>query len=95
VGLVVAAAGYLLSGWLRTRAVTGTLTALVLASFLMTLFARVFHWPAVLLQLSIFEQYGTPLVDGLRLPRVIGLLAVAGATVTLATVRFVRKDIAR
>jgi ABC-2 type transport system permease protein len=93
VGLVVASAGYLFSGWLHTRAVTGTLIALVIASFLITLLARVFHWPEVLLQLSIFEHYGAPLVDGLRLPRVFGLLLVAGATLTLATLRFARKDV--
>jgi len=93
VGLVVASAGYLFAGWLRTRAVTGTLIALVLASFLITLFARLFHWPDALLQLSIFEQYGTPLVDGVRLPHVLGLLGAAGAMLTLATVRFARKDL--
>src|SRR5262249_17929950 len=70
VGLVVASAGYLLSGWLRARAVTGTLTALVMASFLITLLARLFRWPDALLQLSIFEHYGAPLVDGLRVPHV-------------------------
>jgi len=95
VGLVVASAGYLFSGWLRTRAVTGTLIALVIASFLITLLARVFHWPDILLQLSIFEHYGAPLVDGLRLPRVFGLTGVAGAMLTLATIRFTRKDIDR
>src|SRR6185295_1700414 len=93
VGLVVASAGYLFAGWLRTRAVTGALTALVLASFLITLLARLFHWPDILLQLSIFEHYGTPLVDGLRLPHVFGLLCVAGAMLTAATVRFARKDL--
>ena len=93
VGLVVAAAGYLFSGWLRTRAVTGALIALVLASFLLTLFARLFHWPDALLQLSIFEHYGAPLVDGLRMPHVAGLVGVALATQTLATIRFARKDL--
>src|SRR5262249_31407764 len=94
VGLVVASAGYLLSGWLRARAVTGALTALVIASFLVTILARLFRWPDALLQLSVFEHYGAPLVDGLRVPQAIGLLAVAGALLTAATVRFTRKDIA-
>jgi polyether ionophore transport system permease protein len=93
VGLVVAAAGYLFSSWLQTRAVTGTLIALVLASFLITLLARLFQWPDAVLQLSMFEHYGAPLVDGLRLPRVLGLFGVAGATLSAATVRFARKDI--
>ena len=95
VGLVVASAGYLFSGWVRSRAVTGTLIVMVIASFLITLLAPLFHWPDALLQLSIFEQYGAPLVEGLRLPRMLGLLGVVGATLTMATVRFTRKDIAR
>jgi ABC-2 type transport system permease protein len=95
VGLVVASAGYLFSGWLRSRAVTGALIALVIASFLITLLAPLFHWPDALMQLSIFEHYGTPLVDGLRWSRVFGLLGGAGAMLTTATIRFTRKDIAR
>lgn len=93
VGLVVASAGYLLSGWLRTRALTGILIALVIGSFLITLLARLFHWPDVVLRLSIFEHYGAPLVDGLRLLRVLGLLGVAAAMLATATLRFTRKDI--
>ena len=93
VGLVVASAGYLFAGWLRTRAVTGILIALVIASFLITLLARIFQWPDLLLQLSIFEHYGAPLVDGVRLPHVFGLLGVAAAALTMATARFTRKDI--
>jgi ABC-2 type transport system permease protein len=95
VGLVVLAVGYLLSGWLRTRATTGALSALVLCSFVITLLTPIFHWPEVFLQLSIFTQYGAPLVDGLRLSRVAGLLAVAGVMITTATWRFTRKDLIR
>jgi ABC-2 type transport system permease protein len=95
VALVVLSAGYLFSGWLRTRATTGAVSALVLASFVVTLLAPIFHWPDVLRQLSIFEQYGAPLVDGLSLPRMAGLLAVAAATITAATWRFMHKDLVR
>ena len=95
VGLVVAAAGYVLSGWLRSRAVTGTLIALVIASFLTTLLAPLFHWPEAVRQLSIFEHYGAPLIEGLRIPHMLGLLSVMGVMLTVATVRFIRKDIAR
>lgn len=95
VGLVVLAAGYLVSGWLRTRATTGTISALVIASFVVALLAPIFHWSDILRQLSIFEQYGAPLVDGLRLSHVAGLLVVAGAEVTAATWRFTRKDLIR
>jgi ABC-2 type transport system permease protein len=95
VGLVVGSIGYLLAGWLRTHAVTGILIAFVLASFVLRLLAPLFHWPLALLQLSIFEQYGAPLVDGLHPGRVIGLLAVATAALTAAVFRFERKDLTR
>jgi ABC-2 type transport system permease protein len=95
VGLVVAAVGYLLSGWLRTPAVTGILIALLLSSLTLTLLGTLFSWPKILLQLSIFDQYGAPLVDGLRVSNTLALLAVAAAALAIATLRFARKDIAR
>jgi ABC-2 type transport system permease protein len=95
VGLVVTSIGYLLAGWLRTRAVTGILIAFVLASFVLTMLAPLFHCPLALLQLSIFEQYGAPLVDGLKRGPVLGLLGVATATLAAAVVRFERKDLTR
>jgi hypothetical protein len=54
-----------------------------------------FHWPQALLQLSIFEQYGAPLVDGLQRGRVLGQLAVATATLAVAIVRVEGKDLIR
>jgi polyether ionophore transport system permease protein len=95
VGLVVASIGFLLGGWLRVRAMTGILIALVLASFALTLLAPLFHWPWALLQLSIFEHYGAPLVDGLNVGRVLGQIGVATATFAAAVVRFERKDLTR
>ena len=92
-GLVVVAIGYLLGGRLRMRAMTGILIALVLASFVLTLLAPLFHWPRALLQLSIFEHYGAPLVDGLHGGRVLGQLGVVTATFAAAVVRFERKDL--
>jgi ABC-2 type transport system permease protein len=95
VGLVVAAVGYLLSGWLRTAAVTGILIGLLLASFLLNLLGPPFHLPRILMQFSIFEAYGAPLVDGLRVSSTLGLLGVAAAALAIATVRFARKDLGR
>ena len=95
IGMVVAAAGYLLSGWLHSKSVTGVLTGLLLTSFVVSLLGPLFQWPTSLMQLSIFEQYGMPLATGLQPARVAGLLAVAAAVVTAASVRFSRKDLVR
>jgi ABC-2 type transport system permease protein len=95
VGLVVGSIGYLLAGWLRPRVMTGIVMALVLASFVLTLLAPLFHWPQALLQLSIFEQYGAPLVDGLKRASVLEQLAVATALLAAAVIRFERKDLTR
>jgi putative exporter of polyketide antibiotics len=75
--------------------VTGILIALVLASFVLTLLGPIFQWPRTLMQLSIFEQYGAPLVDGLKRDRVLGQLGIAAATLAAAAVRFERKDLTR
>jgi ABC-2 type transport system permease protein len=95
VGMVVAAAGYLLAGWLHSKSVAGILTGLLLTSFVVTLLGPLFQWPTSVMQLSIFEQYGTPLVTGLQPVRVAGLLAVAAAVLTGAALRFGTKDLVR
>ena len=93
IGLIVGSIGYLLAGWLRTRIVTGILIALVLASFMLTLLAPLLHWPRAVLHLSIFEQYGSPLIDGVDPIRVLGQLGFAALTLTAALARFSTKDI--
>ena len=95
IGMVVAAAGYLLAGWLRSKSVTGILTGLLLASFVVSLLGLLFQWPASVMRLSIFEQYGTPLVTGVDPVRVARLLAVAAVALTGAAVRFATKDLVR
>jgi ABC-2 type transport system permease protein len=95
IGMIVAAAGYLLAGWLHSRTVTGILTGLLLGSFIVTLLGPLFKWPPLVMQLSIFEQYGTPLVTGLQPLRVAGLLGVAAAVLAAATARFASKDLIR
>jgi polyether ionophore transport system permease protein len=94
IALLVVAVGYLLSGWLRTAAVTGTLTSWLVGSFLVTLLGPLFKWPATVLRLSLFEHYGTPLVDGLHVRDTLGLLVLAAGTLVIATVRFATKDLA-
>jgi ABC-2 type transport system permease protein len=94
IALVVASVGYLLSGWLRSGAVTGVLATLLALSFLDELVGAIFKWPDWVVQLSLFERYGTPFTKGLDWTNVVALLAVAAGALAIAIWRFSQKDIA-
>ena len=93
-GLLIAALGYLASGWLRTAADTGLLSFVLAAWFFISFIGPELQLPDATLRLSAFYYYGTPLLHGLQLTSVLGVLAVAAAALGLGTLRFVRKDIA-
>ncbi len=92
-GLLVAAIGYLASGWLRTAADTGLLSFILLTWFFITFIGPELKLPDATLRLSPFYYYGTPLLHGLELTSVVGLVAVAAVALGLGALRFVRKDI--
>ena len=94
-GLLVAAIGYLLSGWLRTALDTGLLSFLLVIWFFISDIGPGLHWSDATLRLSAFYYYGTPLLHGLALGNMLGVLAVGIVALALASVRFVRKDIGR
>lgn len=94
-GLLVAAIGYLLSGWLRTVVDTGLLSFLLVIWFFISYIGPELNWPDATLRLSAFYYYGTPLLYGLPLGDMLGVLAVNIVALALASVRFVRKDIGR
>ena len=94
-GLLVAAIGYLLSGWLRTALDTGLLSFLLVAWFLISFIGPGLHWPDATLRLSAFYYYGTPLLNGLPLLDMLGVVAAGLVALGLASLRFVRKDIGR
>jgi ABC-2 type transport system permease protein len=92
-GLLVAAIGYLASGWLRTAADTGLLSFLLAAWFFISFIGPELKLPDATLRLSAFYYYGTPLLHGLQLTSVLGVIAVAAVALGLGALRFVRKDI--
>ncbi len=94
-GLLVAAIGYLLSGWLRTAVDTGLLSFLLVIWFFISFIGPELNWSDAALRLSAFYYYGTPLLHGLPLGDMLGVLAVSIVALVLASVRFVRKDIGR
>jgi len=94
-GLLIAAIGYLLSGWLRTAVDTGLLSFLLVIWFFISYIGPELSWSDATLRLSAFYYYGTPLLHGLPLLDMLGVLAVAIVALALASVRFARKDIGR
>jgi ABC-2 type transport system permease protein len=94
-GLLVAAIGYLFSGWLRAAVDTGILSFLLVIWFFISFVGPDLNWPDAVLHLSALYYYGTPLLHGLPLGDMLGVLAVAIVALALATVRFVQKDIGR
>lgn len=94
-GLLVAALGYLFSGWLRTAVDTGLLSFLLVIWFFISFVGPDLNWPDTVLRLSILYYYGTPLLHGLPLLHMLGILAVSIVALALASTRFVSKDIGR
>jgi ABC-2 type transport system permease protein len=93
-GLLMAALGYLFSGWLRTAIDTGLLSFLLVIWFVISFIGPELKIPDAVLRLSAFYYYGTPLSDGFPLGDMLIVLAVAAVALVLASVRFTRKDIA-
>lgn len=94
-GLLIAAIGYLLSGWLRTVIDTGLLSFLLVIWFVITFIGPELNWSETTLRFSAFYYYGTPLVHGVPVGDMLLILAVAIVALAVAAVRFMRKDIAR
>ena len=94
-GLLIAAIGYLASGWLRRAADTGLVSFLLAFWFFISFVSPELKWPDATLRLSAFYYYGTPLLHGLQIADMLGLVVVGLAALTLASVRFMRKDIGR
>jgi len=92
-GLLVAAVGYLAAGWMRTAADTGLLSFLLLIWFFISFIGPELQLPDATLRLSPFYYYGSPLLHGLALTSLFGLVAVAAIALGLGALRFVRKDI--
>ena len=93
-GLLIASIGYLAAGWLRTAADTGLLSFVLAAWFFISFIGPELKLPDATLRLSAFYYYGTPLLHGVQVTSVVGILAVAALALAVGVARFVRQDIA-
>ncbi|MGH2469084.1 MAG: hypothetical protein ACRDGF_03345, partial [Chloroflexota bacterium] len=91
--LLIAALGYLGSGWLRTAADTGLLSLVLLVWLFVAFIGPDLSWPGALLRLSPLYDYGHLLTHGVSVAASLSLLALAGLALSLATARFARKDV--
>ena len=88
----VACLGALLSGWLRSGAVSTLLLVFVVSSFVLSFIGPGLRWPDALISLSLFDAYGSPLVDGWQWGPMLVVLALSLAMLAAATLRFRQKD---
>lgn len=91
---LAAAVGFGLSAWQPGPAV-GLLSGLVIISYLMDLLGPVLKLPDWLVNLSIFRQYGKPVVTGPNWPSLIVMLVLAAVMVGLAVLRFEKRDLVK
>ena len=72
---------------------SGLLSFLLLIWFFISFIGPELKWPDATLRLSPFYYYGTPLLHGLPLASVLGVIADSAVAMSLGALRFVRKDI--
>lgn len=90
--IIVAAAGFGLAAVGPRWAIT-VLSTLVVVSFLADLLASLFKLPDWVSKLSIFRQYGQPIINGLdALPQLV-ILSLSAVFIALAIFRFSQRDI--
>lgn len=92
-GILIGGIGYLAGGWLRTAAETGLLSVILAAWFFITFIGPDLQWPDAAMRVSALYYYGKPLVDGIPIANIVGLLAVGLVALAVGTLRFARKDI--
>ena len=93
--LVIAALVALLAGRLTSGAIAGIVGAVIIVSFVAELLAPLLDLPGWVINLSLFHQYGNPVIDGPNWGPWSALTIVAATLFALGLARFVRADLQR
>jgi ABC-2 type transport system permease protein len=91
--LVTASLVYALAGLIPPGAVIGIMSAFLGVSFLADLLKTLLKLPDWVVNLSIFHQYGNPLLDGLNGGAFVGMLLVALALLAVGGWQFSARDV--
>jgi len=93
--LITASLVFALAGLLPPSLVIGIMSAFLAVSFLADLLRNLLNLPDWALNLSMFHQYGSPVLTGLNWGGFAGMLVVAAALLALSGWQFSARDIDR
>ncbi len=93
--LVTASVVYALAGLVPPGLVIGIMAVFLAVSFVADLLRTLLHLPEWVVNLSIFHQYGTPMLTGVSWGGFVGLLLVAAVLLALGGWQFSVRDLDR
>lgn len=93
--LITAALVYALASLISPGAVIGIMTAFLAISYLAEVLQSFLKLPSWVLNLSMYHQYGAPLLSGLNWVAFVGMLVVAAALLALGVWQFTIRDLDR
>jgi ABC-2 type transport system permease protein len=93
--LITASLVYALAGLMPPGAIMGIMSVFLGISFLAEILKALLKLPDWVLNLSIFHQYGNPILDGLNWQTFAGMLLIAAALLALGVWQFSMRDVDR
>jgi ABC-2 type transport system permease protein len=94
-GLIAASVMFALAGLVPPAAVIGVLAAYIGVAFVADLLRSLLNLPDWALNLSIFHQYGTPVLSGPNWGGLVGMLVAAAALLAVGGWQFTARDLDR
>lgn len=91
--LITASLVFLLAELVPPGVVLGVTVVFLVVSYLFDLLRTLLSLPSWAVNLSIFRQYGTPILTGLNWEAFVAMLAIAGVMLALGTRQFLVRDV--
>lgn len=93
--LITASLVFALAGIVRPGVIMGAMAAFLAISYLMDLLKTLLSLPAWVVNLSMFRQYGTPILNGLNWNAFLTMVLIAAVVLALGIWRFSSRDVER